>query len=183
MSPPGSPHQKRPWLNRQLSKIGEKLHKSSSEGKKNKAATDSAGVPTGNAPVVVGREVGFSAFGNGKEHEVGGDRGNKVVSGKENEAQVEVVEISTPHPGTPVKHNAEADADEKTGWLSEPAGTTAVSGTGSGYDGSHARTHGHVPYDGGDSGNAVGHGGIQGEVGAHTALNSHPVAGLFRSLD
>ncbi|KAL5323739.1 hypothetical protein ACEPPN_008280 [Leptodophora sp. 'Broadleaf-Isolate-01'] len=166
MSPPSTPNSKVPWINRQLNKIGGKLHKIHPEGKKNKVKEDSVGVPSGNdAP---GREVGFNAFGAGYN---GGQ--DLKVDGKENETRVGVVEVpSKISEEVATKPVEEVPANIK---IAEP---TSAAGFGSDAV-DHARTHARVLYDG-DAGKQGGIGGIEGDVTAHTALNSHPVAESFR---
>lgn len=82
MSPPNTPNDKVPWINRQLNKIGNKLHKNHSEGKKNNVKEYSAGGQSENENT--GREIGFNAFNEETER----DR-------KTDEARVGVVEVPT----------------------------------------------------------------------------------------
>lgn len=165
---------KLPWINRQFHKISDKVcdlcHKNHPETK-NKL--DSAGVPTGNGSISDGeggKEVGFNAFG--KE--------NVGLSKDEAESKPDVnmgpsewnaAKIPGPYGNVPavekdIKHVETAQEASGSG-----------SGSGVGTDAkAETRTTANVPTDGED----IGEGGLTGEIGPHTALNSHPVSGLFR---
>ncbi|KAG4435968.1 hypothetical protein IFR05_008549 [Cadophora sp. M221] len=166
MSTPSTTNSKVPWINRQLNKIGSKLHKIHPEGKKNKVEEDSAGLPSGND--VPGREVGFNAFGDG------GNGGQDLnVNGKENETRVGVVEVPTK-----ISEEVAAKPAEEFPANIKPAEPTYTTGSGSDTVG-HARTDAHIPFDD-DAGKLGGNVGIEGGVTAYTALNSHPVTGPLR---
>ncbi|CZT12851.1 uncharacterized protein RAG0_16533 [Rhynchosporium agropyri] len=183
---------KKQWLNRQLHKLGSKMQKRHYESTNDKSVgLDSAGVSMGNdAPAGYGigrekgREVGFCAF-SGEEQGVKEKRDGDAVGAKEGVKEKGVregvIEVSAPD----ILSKRSADGDVKTGevrvvYFGAGAGAGAGAGSGAGggggSDGSHGRTHGYVPDDG-DSGNGNGNqnSGVQGAIGPHTALHSHPV--------
>lgn len=134
-----------------------------------------------------GREVGFSAFGAGEsdEREGKGKAHEKIgvleVDGLGASGDDEVFsdfhrEVDKGE-GEKVAESAgeKADAGDNDGVETE-SGAGASTDT---YD--HARTHAMVPFDGGlGSSASAGERTIEGDITKNTALNSHPVAGLFR---
>ncbi|PVH75871.1 hypothetical protein DL98DRAFT_536170 [Cadophora sp. DSE1049] len=191
MSPPPTPTPttpiKRPWINRQLSKLNTKLQKlQPGDHKKNKVKIEdpTGGDAAGNASMGMGmgREAGFSAFGAGDFKAEGKGKG------KEN---IDVLELGDPRASDEDEDELFKDfhqeaAKGKGAEVTEPVGEKADVGAGSGIGSGcgtdavdHARTHAMVPFDGG-SGSSSGGRTIEGDITKNTALNSHPVAGLFR---
>lgn len=186
---------KTPWINRQLSKLNTKLHRlrPSGDGKKDKNEDTTSGNAAGNG--AMGREVGFSAFGDGRVSNDGGIETNREGDGKgKGKEKVGVLELHGEDEhgdelfkdfgGGDTKDKEKGNGIEKVGVDAEKSAPGAVSGSasgpGSGTDTADlAHTHTMVPFDGGESSGSGGR-SIEGDITKNTALNSHPVAGLFR---
>ena len=193
---------KTPWINRQLSKLNSKLHKlrPSCDGKKDKNEDRTGCDAVGND--AMGREVRFSAFGdggnggvvgNGNGGEEGGVETNEKAKGKGKE-KVGVLELHGEDEhgdalfkdfgGGEAKDEEKGNGTEKVSVDAENSAPGAISGsasgTGSGTDTADlTHTHTMAPSDGGESSGSGGR-SIEGDITKNTALNSHPVAGLFR---
>ncbi|KAG4421553.1 hypothetical protein IFR04_005280 [Cadophora malorum] len=185
---------KTPWINRQLSKLNTKLHKlhPSGHGTKNNIEDPTGGGAAGNA--ATGREAGVSAFGDGGDlsHEGGVGAIGEVEGKGKGKEKIGVLELhgENEHGDELFKDFHEEEAKDsnkgngiqKVGFDAEDSGTGAVAGSASGTGTDtvdFARTHAMVPFDGGE-GSSSGGRGIEGDITKNTALNSHPVAGLFR---